>query len=149
MARVREWGPSVWVTYIAGLLSGEKHCEWHAWFRSVHYPDSWKSGSAGDWSEYRAAHRARMKELAKELRAEGYSVFLEPFVEAPGKVHRISLTGKPDIVAVKGGEGLVIDVKTGQPKEADIAQVSLYLFAIPRSDIHVDFGRVPLHGRVV
>ena len=149
MARIREWGPSVWVTYIAGLLSGERHCEWNAWFRSVHYPDSWKRMDTTDWSEFRIAHRARVKELAAELRAEGYNVFLEPFVEASGKTHRISLTGKPDIVGVKDGEGLVVDVKTGQSKEADIAQVNLYLFAIPRSDVHVDFGRVPLRGRVV
>ena len=44
-----------------------------------------------------------------------------------------TLGGKPDLVAVRDGHGVVIDVKTGQPSPSHHAQVMLYMYAVPKA----------------
>ena len=43
-----------------------------------------------------------------------------------------TLTGKPDLVARRDGEAIIIDAKTGQESASHIAQVTIYLYSIPR-----------------
>lgn len=49
--------------------------------------------------------------------------------QAYGKI--AYLTGKPDIIAVKGDTGRIIDAKTGQPKNSHSIQVLIYMWMVP------------------
>lgn len=41
MARQRQNGPYIWVTWLSGLVVGEKSCEWASLFRAHHESRSW------------------------------------------------------------------------------------------------------------
>ena len=43
------------------------------------------------------------------------------------------MAGKPDLIAVKGGDAVIIDAKTGKPSAAHSAQVMVYQYAVPKS----------------
>ena len=43
------------------------------------------------------------------------------------------LGGKPDLIARKGDEAMVIDMKTGRPSPSHAVQVALYLYALPKA----------------
>ena len=43
------------------------------------------------------------------------------------------LAGKPDLVARKGDELVVIDAKTAMPRPAHAIQVMVYMYALPRA----------------
>ena len=45
----------------------------------------------------------------------------------------MSVAGKPDLIATHSTNTTIIDVKTGRPNPAHIAQVMLYMWAIPRA----------------
>ena len=43
------------------------------------------------------------------------------------------MAGKPDLIAVKGGDAVVIDAKTGKPGPAHTVQVLTYMYAVPKA----------------
>ena len=43
------------------------------------------------------------------------------------------MAGKPDLIAVKGSEAVIIDAKTGKPSPSHAAQVLIYMHALPKS----------------
>ena len=58
-----------------------------------------------------------------------------------------TVSGQPDLVAEKDGDVTVIDVKTGIPRQSDIAQVMIYMFGLGRC--FAEWKDIPLKGRVV
>ena len=46
------------------------------------------------------------------------------------------MAGKPDLIAVKGDEALVVDVKTGLLRDSDIQQVLVFMYAAPKAIYH-------------
>ena len=57
-----------------------------------------------------------------------------------------ALAGKADIVAIKGDDAIVVDCKTGRPRNSDVTQVKLYMLALPiANELHR--GKV-LRGQV-
>jgi hypothetical protein len=79
------------------------------------------------------AHAELLRETLANLVADGYTVTSESqnSFNLRGKVG--TLAGKPDLIAVKGRSGFIIDTKTGQPKASDRIQVMLYMWAIPKA----------------
>lgn len=67
------------------------------------------------------------------LEAEGYATFVEGenWFEVPGRQHPIKVSGKPDLVAIRGDDAWVEDCKTGKPKDADLYQMLLYMLLVP------------------
>jgi CRISPR/Cas system-associated exonuclease Cas4 (RecB family) len=59
----------------------------------------------------------------------------------------IVLKGKPDLIAVKNGDGFVVDAKTGQPNESHTVQVMIYMWAVPLA--LTKYKNVSFSGRVV
>ena len=45
----------------------------------------------------------------------------------------VILAGKPDLVARRDDEAVIIDAKTGQEIASHIVQVMIYLYAIPKA----------------
>src|SRR5262249_35284105 len=59
----------------------------------------------------------------------------------------VTLTGKPDLIRLKGNDVLVVDIKTGAPREEHTAQVLLYMWALPVASSVYRAGKV--EGRVL
>ena len=131
MARAREH-PYIWATWLARLLAGEAQCEWAGWFRA-NYQEWVKPPSEFDSAKWMMDHTALVKE-ARESREElGYEVFTEDqnFFTLRGKA--ATLAGKPDLIAVKGNDLVIVDAKTGKPSPHHSVQVLTYMYAVPRA----------------
>jgi hypothetical protein len=138
--------PFIWVSWLSKLMAGEKQCEWASWFRS-HYV--WEKVPSGlDLAKWTADHAQLLRARKAELEAEGFTVYAEDqnsftLVGETG----IEVSGKPDLVAIRGQDAYVEDCKTGTPRHSDHFQVMVYMLALP----HVEGpwkGR-RIEGRIV
>ena len=131
MVRAREH-PYIWATWLARLLAGEAHCEWAGWFRA-HYQDWAKPPSDFDSAKWMMDHTGLVNEARTSREKLGYEVFTEDqnFFTLRGK--SATLAGKPDLIAVKGNDLVIVDAKTGRPNPAHSAQVMIYQYAVPRA----------------
>jgi len=138
-------GSYIWVTWITGLMAADRHCEWSVWFRA-HFQGYDKVPSHFDLAAWKAAHGEMVRARAEELRGEGYSVFVEDQnkFSLPGKA--ATLGGVPDLVAVREGQGLVVDCKSGKQRDSDSFQVLTYMLVLPLT--HEACRRVSLAGEV-
>lgn len=141
--------PYIWVTWLAPLLAGNKHCQWAAWFQSNYkFQRETDNGFLKGWA---ANHEALLQDRADYLEKQGYTVYLEDqnSFTIKGSDKRTVISGKADIVAIKEEEIIVEDCKTGKKKDADPAQVLLYmlLLAAPGGPRHCH--KRQLSGRLV
>ena len=111
--------PYVWTTWITKLLAQENHCEWASWFQA-HYQDYEKTPSDFPLEQWRKDHNQMVEAQAAALRADGDTVYVENenSLKLQGQ-NGSTLSGKPDLVAVRNGHVTVIDCKTGQRRAAD------------------------------
>jgi hypothetical protein len=111
-------------------MAADKHCEWSAWFRA-RFRGYDKVPSDFDLAAWKAAHGEMVRGRAEELRGEGFSVFVEEQnkFSLPGKA--ATLGGVPDLVAVRDGQGLVVDCKSGRQRDSDSFQVLTYMLVLP------------------
>ena len=136
MAQLRESGPYVWVTWLTKLLVGDASCEWAAWFKAQHESFSWdKIPDSIDWTPSRIEHTAMVAEVREQLEEEGYSVFTESqnTFALRGRSTSITLGGRADLVARRGREGTIIEVKTGAPRASHHIQLLTYMYAAARA----------------
>jgi len=138
-------GSYVWVTWITGLMAADKHCEWSAWFRA-HFQGFDKVPSDFDLAAWKAAHGEMVRARAEELRGEGYGVFVEDQNKFSLKGQAATLGGVPDLVAVRDGQGLVVDCKSGRQRDSDAFQVLTYMLVLPLT--HEACRGVSLAGEV-
>jgi len=131
--------PNVWAKNLAKLLSGDNRCWYAAWMQANYWlprEDRTPEDQARMEGHMRA-HDAITTRRAAELRADGWLVKVED--EGAFKVvgKRAELTGKPDIVGLRGTSGdqstLIVDAKSGKRREGDAWQVLVYAFALPLS----------------
>jgi hypothetical protein len=120
------------VTWLTRLLAGEHHCQWKAWFKAHNKHD--KLPSDFDLATWAANHAKMVRERTDTLRNEGFEVYVEGqndvFLEGNNGV---TLSGTPDIVAVRNGEAVVVDCKTGTDKNSDKIQVLIYMMVLPHT----------------
>ena len=120
----------IWVTWLTKLISGEQQCEWQSWFKAHHKYDK-KPGSF-DLAKWSMKHNKLMHACRDKLKAEGYTVTIEDqnqfYLNLPSG---ITVSGKADVAAIKGRLNLIVDCKTGQPKNSDLVQVMLYMIFLP------------------
>ncbi len=138
--------PYVWATWITKLLAGESSCLWSAWFRA-HFHSFAKTERADfDLDKWIVDHAALVRRTAAEFTDKGYAVSTERQNQfsLAGKLG--TLAGRPDMVAVQGDEGWVVDGKTGLPRAADRVQVMLYMWALKRANPAL--AGVRLRGRI-
>src|SRR5262245_18079856 len=136
--------PYVWTTWITKLLAQENHCVWASWFQA-HYQQYKKVPR--DLEQWVAEHSQMVEELAAALRADGYMVDVEDknsfYVS---NKNGVTLSGKPDLVAVRDGHVIVIDCKTGQRRASDEQQVLIYMRMLPLYS--QQYQRLEITGRV-
>lgn len=125
----RHGGNYCWVTWLTGLLAGDKHCLFAAWYRA-HFKYEKRRDDNFDSAAWSAAHNALVLKRKAELEADGWTVTVEGQNDFKLKGKAALLAGKPDLIAVRKGEALVVDCKTGRPRNSDFWQVLLYLLAL-------------------
>ena len=137
--------PYIWTTWITKLIVGESHCFWASWFKAHNKYE--KLPSDFDLSKWTAEHNDLVEERKNFYEGEGYHVYVEDqnSFRLTGE-NNITVSGKADLVALKGGEGIVEDCKTGNPRQSDQMQVMAYMLMLPLSVYHCEGIR--LNGRV-
>lgn len=112
------------------MLASDDQCRWSPWFRS-HFQYEKVGRTDGTLAKWKADHGAMVNARASALTADGWLIFLEGQNKftLPGKA--ATLAGTPDIVAVRDGEGLIVDCKSGKPRDKDFWQVCIYLMVLP------------------
>lgn len=137
--------PYVWVSWITKLLAGESSCVWSAWFRA-HFQTA-KVPNGFDMAAWQMEHAALLRKTATDHEQDEFTVYTEGQNLFALKGKAGTLSGKPDVVAVRGTEGWVVDTKTGSPKLSDRIQVMIYMWALPKTN--PVFAGVTFQGRVV
>jgi hypothetical protein len=146
MAKPRFGLPYVWTTHVTGYLAGADSCEFKLWFPARFYFD--KVDREFDLVAWTAEHGQMVRERAEHLRADGWSVLVEDQNKFTLKGKAAILAGKPDIVALRDGERLVVDCKTGKERDSDVWQVLLYQFALPLCGHRFTPAGTPIRGEV-
>ncbi len=128
--------PYIWPTWITGLLSGDKHCEWAAWVRAHYfYTKREEDGSRENaLSQWKSDHAQLVKRHAADLLADGWVVRFEDQNRFSYYGKAATVGGCPDVVAVKLGLVRIDDGKTGKPRDSDFWQVALYGMLLPLVD---------------
>lgn len=126
----REGLPSFHVRSIAKLLVGEQPCYLQPWL-SGHYTFAKRQREDnGALTRWKADHTKQLQEEVRALKVHGWKVQVEQFFRLTGQT--AILTGKPDAICQQQGKRpLIVDVKSGQPKDSDTAQVEIYQAVIP------------------
>lgn len=94
-------GSYIWVTWITGLLSGDRQCLWSAWYRA-HFKDYERKPTSFDLAAWTAQHNEMVRTRAEALRAGGHEVYVEDQNKFSLRGRAATLGGKPDLVAVRG-----------------------------------------------
>ena len=131
MPRPRE-SPYIWTTWLAKFLAGENFCEWSAWFRA-HYQDWTRQHSDFNQSEWMLDHTTLVNRARESRERLGYEVFTENQNSFRLRGRSATLAGKPDLIAVKNSDAVIIDAKTGKPSPSHAAQVMTYMYAVPKA----------------
>jgi len=145
---VKRQSPYIYVTWLTRLLVGEQSCEWCAWFKTQHESSSWsKIPKQFDVTTWQVEHTNLVRKIRAELEAGGRTVFTENQNSFVLRGTTAALGGKPDLIAVSGNEGLIIDAKTGKPSPAHHIQVMVYMYAVPR--VLKQYRGLNFEGKVV
>ena len=123
----------IWTTWLTGLLAGTDKCMWRSWFKA-HFRYTKREGDGGfDLAEWTKQHDVMTNARAKKLEAQGWTVRLEDDNSFKLDGAMSTLSGKPDLLALKEEDKLarVIDEKSGKPRDSDMWQVLIYMFALP------------------
>ena len=122
----------VWVTWLSRLLVGDASCEWASWFKAHHigHVRASRDFSLATWKMH---HTRLLNDVRDRLEADGHTLSIERenwfnLMGASGAM----IAGQPDLVAVApDGQPTVYDIKTGAQRDSDVAQVMIYMFALP------------------
>ena len=134
MPQVRRTGPYIWSTWLTRLLTGEASCEWASQFKARHESGSWeKAPSDFDQGQWMLRHTALLNDERSVWERGGHAVRTESQNHFTLRGNAAVVAGKPDLIAVKNNVVTIIDVKTGKPSPSHVAQVTLYMYAVPRA----------------
>ena len=122
--------PYFWATWLAKLLAGQDQCEWAGWFRA-HYQDWAKPPSDFDNAQWMLDHTALLNRERESRESLGYTVYVENQNSFRLRGRQATLAGKPDLIAVKNPDAVIIDAKTGRPSPHNAVQVMIYQYAVP------------------
>jgi len=120
--------PTVWTTHLAKALVGENACLLQPWLTARFKFD--RRGDETALVQWKANHTTLLTDIVAQYRKDGFKCQVERFFKAPGRF--VNLTGKADLIAQKTDvRPLIIDAKSGSPKDSDVAQVMVEMLAVP------------------
>ena len=124
--------PYIWATWLARLLAGETHCQWAGWFRA-HYQDWTRPPSDFDNAKWMLDHTALVNRERESRESLGYTAHVENQNSFRLRGRHATLAGKPDLIAIKNSDAVIIDAKTGRPSPHHSVQVMIYQYAVPKA----------------
>ena len=124
--------PYIWATWLAKLLASDAHCQWAGWFRA-HYQNWAKPPSDFDNAKWMLDHTALLNMERESREALGFTVHVENQNSFRLRGRYATLAGKPDLIAVKNSDAVIIDAKTGRASPHHAVQVMIYQYALPRA----------------
>ena len=92
-------------------------------------------------------HTALVNREQERLEKLGYTVYVENQNSFRLRGQQATLAGKPDLIAVKNTDAVIIDAKTGKPNPSHTTQVMIYQYAVPRA--LTQFQGIEFTGQVV
>lgn len=130
---VKRKNPYIWATWLSKLLVGDASCEWAIWFKAHHqqYEKTRMDFNSANW---RMKHTRLITNLREQLSVANYAVYMEKQNSFRLQVNPDAmLAGQPDIIAAApDGRLTIYDAKTGVPRDSDVMQVMIYMYALPR-----------------
>ena len=78
-------------------------------------------------------HTALVSRERESRESLGYTVYVENQNSFRLRGRYATLAGKPDLIAVKNSDALIIDAKTGRTSPHHALQVMLYQYAVPKA----------------
>ena len=124
--------PYIWATWLPRLLTGENSCEWAIWFKA-HYQDWPRQPSDFDQAQWLLDHTALVNERIANWTVGSYDVDVERQNAFTLQGRTATLAGRPDLIAWRDDEAVIIDAKTGHESPSHAVQVMIYLYAIPKA----------------
>ena len=121
--------PAFWTTAIAKSLSGDQPCLLSTWIggRVKEKRPREDTGSLAIW---KTNHTALLGKTVSRFTAEGWKCSVESFFRVTGQAAVIS--GKADCIAQQADKRpLIVDVKSGEPRESDVIQVAIEMVMVP------------------
>jgi CRISPR/Cas system-associated exonuclease Cas4 (RecB family) len=140
----RRSGQYIHPSWMAKALAGERQCH-----LSLYVQANYKFPKKSDFDAetYRLNHQALLGQYSAELRQDSFIVHTERANSFEIIAGSAVISGTPDIVALNDEGPIVVDIKTGQARANDIAQVKLYMMFLPLVKLH-GIEAAPL-GRLV
>ena len=129
---VRREHPYIWTTWLPRLLTGENSCEFAPWFKA-HYQDWDRVPSDFNQAQWMLNHTALLNERRANWEVGGYSVEVEGQNTFQLCGRSATLSGKPDLIAHREDDVVIVDAKTGHESPSHAVQVMIYLYAVPRA----------------
>ena len=124
--------PYIWATWLPRLLTGENSCEWAIWFKARH--QGWtRQLSDFDQAQWMLDHTALVNERIGNWEVGGYDVDVEAQNRFELRGRTATLAGRPDIIAHRNDEAVIVDAKTGHDSPSHAVQVMIYLYAVPKA----------------
>jgi len=140
--------PYFWVTWLTGLLAGEKHCEWAAWLKGhYYYEEIDDEGKKNRTAQFKADHAVLVAEHAMLLRADGWRVTVEAQNKFNYRGQAATVGGAPDVIATRAGQLRVDDLKGGKSRDEHFWQVAIYGMLLPL--VNEAFSELVISGNVV
>ena len=125
--------PYIWTTWLTKLLTGESSCEWAAWFRAHH--QGWeRQPSDFNFAQWQIDHSALLTDTKRKFEDGGRRVHVEGqnAFRLQGRI--ATLAGQPDLIVPSSDDHiLIVDAKTGTERASHVAQVMIYMYALPRA----------------
>lgn len=122
--------PSFHATTVAKLLVGDQPCYLEAWAKGHLKYEKRPREDNGSLTKWKADHTAALDVCRQSLTQSGWKLQVEQFYRLTGQ--SAILTGKPDVICQREGLRPVVgDVKTGEKRDSDTAQVQIYQVTIP------------------
>ena len=124
--------PYIWTTWLTKLLTGESSCEWAAWFRAHH--QGWeRPPNDFNFAQWQIDHTALLNDTRRRFEDSGYDVRVEGQNAFRLQGRTTTLAGQPDLIIPSSDHILIVDAKTGVERASHVAQVMVYMYALPRA----------------
>ena len=149
--------PYIWVTWLTGLIAGEKSCQWAAWIKAHYRYDELPEADEDSLLLWKAEHANMVRTQEAFMRADGYRpVTIEEQNKFTYRGKLALVGGKPDAIGYRDDvrldgpgnpEAVIADCKSGRERDSDAIQVAIYMTLAPQEVPHLR-GRA-LRGEVV
>ena len=147
IATLREGGPYIYPTWLPKLLADLDSCEWKIWFQVHHDGKSWdKLASDFNLTRYNIEHTDLVRLCTEEYEQRGFTVSVERQNDFRLQLSGATISGRPDIVAWRDDQAVIVAAKAATPKPSHEIQVMLYMTCLPLINPKLQELKLPRRG---